>query len=66
MKNGYTNESCFSEPSGISSVFDSDKDDVVIYIADCVNNCIRQVYYDEGVVRTVQIKNTTFKVTKKP
>ena len=38
LKDGYTSEACFSEPSGLTSIFDHERGDVSAYIADCVNN----------------------------
>lgn len=45
----------FNEPSGISSLYDEEKRDVKVYVADTNNHCIRQVFYDSGLVTTPQI-----------
>ena len=41
----------------MASLFDSERNDVKIYIADCNNHCIRRVYYDQGDVETLIFKN---------
>lgn len=38
LKDGYTSDAAFSEPSGLCSIEDSKRQDVCTYIADCVNN----------------------------
>ena len=55
IKDETTFKSGFNEPSGISSLYDEDKRDVKVYIADTNNNCIRRVYYDMGIVETPSI-----------
>ena len=51
-----TFKSGFNEPSGITSLYDEERRDVKVYIADTNNNCIRRVYYDVGHVETPYIK----------
>ena len=41
-----TFNSCFNEPSGVSSLYDENRHDVKVYICDTNNHCIRRVYYD--------------------
>ena len=51
-----TFKSGFNEPSGISSLYDEERRDVKVYIADTNNSCIRRVYYDVGLVDTPSIR----------
>ena len=51
-----TFKSGFNEPSGVSSLYDEERRDVKVYIADTNNSCIRRVYYDVGHVDTPNIK----------
>lgn len=51
-----TFDSSLNEPSGICSLFDPKEDDIKVFIADCNNHCIRQIYYDKGYVETLEIK----------
>jgi len=56
IMDGATFNSCFNEPSGVSSLYDEAKRDVKVYIIDTNNHCIRRVYYDVGEVVTPEIK----------
>lgn len=41
----------------MSSLFDHERNDIRVFIADCNNHCIRTVYYDVGVLETPKMKN---------
>jgi hypothetical protein len=56
LKDENTFNSCFNEPSGFGSLYDSKAGDVKVYIADCNNHCIRSVLYDSGDAKTVELK----------
>jgi len=56
LKDENTFNASFNEPSGFASLYDSNAKDICIYVADCNNHCIRQVHYDQGDTRTLEIK----------
>jgi hypothetical protein len=56
---GHTFNSAFNEPSGISSLYCEEKNDVKIYICDTNNHCIRKLYYDIGNVTTPDFSGIT-------
>ena len=51
-----TFDASLNEPSGLCSLYDQGTEDIRVFIADCNNHCIRQVYYDKGFVETCEIK----------
>ena len=56
LKDDNTFQSSCNEPSGFASLFDEEKEDVKLYIADCNNHCVRRVFYDVGDVETYTLK----------
>ena len=48
LKDDNTFNASFNEPSGFASLPDHKKNDVIVYIADCNNHCIRRIEYDVG------------------
>ena len=55
LQDGQTFSASFNEPSGITSLFDEDRQDVRVYVCDTNNHCVRCVYYDIGQVVTPKI-----------
>lgn len=55
LKDNNTFNASFNEPSGFGALFDKKTQDVKVYIADCNNHCIRQIYYDTGDTKTIEL-----------
>jgi len=55
-KDENTFEASFNEPSGVGSLYSKEVDDVILYVTDCNNHCVRRIQYDVGDVETVELK----------
>ena len=56
LKDDNTFNASFNEPSGFGSLVDEVSKDIKVYVADCNNHCIRQIMYDSGDARTIELK----------